>query len=367
MKITTWNLRHGGGKRIKKIISALKNEPSDVIILTEYRNNKNSEELKKSLSELGYIHQYWFDSEPRINSVIIVSKQEFENKENFPILKEHQQRVLKVRVNGYNIYGCYFPGKELKKEVFEFLLSEINTRSKENIIITGDINTGKHFIDEKGASFYHSEYLDKFESKGLIDAWRKVNEENKEFSWYSNAGNGFRLDHFFIDVDLADNIINCEYRHIYREDKISDHSLMSLELMKTKIKSTKKKEKKVDFRSKFPANIRTNDGHLVRSRAEAIIDNTLYNYGLVHAYERKLPITEIVYSDFYIPALKGSQAVYIEFWGFENEPRYLKRKRDKKDIYDKYNLNLIEIDDKHIENLDDHLPRMLLEFGINVE
>ena len=30
-----------------------------------------------------------------------------------------------------------------------------------------------------------------------------------------------------------------------------------------------------DFRTKFPANYRTKDGHQVRSRAEAIIDNAL--------------------------------------------------------------------------------------------
>jgi len=55
------------------------------------------------------------------------------------------------------------------------------------------------------------------------------------------------------------------------------------------------------FREKFEAKHRTQDGHYVRSKAEMIIDNLLYQYGIVHAYERKLPIEEDVYSDFYIP------------------------------------------------------------------
>jgi hypothetical protein len=122
-----------------------------------------------------------------------------------------------------------------------------------------------------------------------------------------------------------------------------------------------------DFRTKFPANYRTKDGHQVRSRAEAIIDNALYDYGLAHAYERKLPIEEDVYSDFYIPSKNGGKAVYIEFWGLENDPKYSERKKVKKEIYHKYELNLIEIADKHIENLDDHLPRMLLKYDIRVE
>ncbi|MDX1349232.1 MAG: hypothetical protein R3279_03230 [Putridiphycobacter sp.] len=122
-----------------------------------------------------------------------------------------------------------------------------------------------------------------------------------------------------------------------------------------------------DFRTKFPANLRTKDGHQVRSRAEVIIDNALYDYGLAHAYERKLPIEEDVYSDFYIPSKNGGHAVYIEFWGLENDPKYSERKKIKKEIYFKYDLNLIELSDKHIENLDDHLPRMLLKFGFKVE
>lgn len=122
-----------------------------------------------------------------------------------------------------------------------------------------------------------------------------------------------------------------------------------------------------DFRKKFPANLRTKDGHQVRSRAEVIIDNALYDYGLVHAYERKLPVEEDVYTDFYIPSKNGGKAVYIEFWGLENDLKYSKRKEIKKEIYAKYDLNLIEICDQHIENLDDHLPRMLLKVGIHVE
>lgn len=117
-----------------------------------------------------------------------------------------------------------------------------------------------------------------------------------------------------------------------------------------------------NFRDKFPATIRTRDGHMVRSRAEVIIDNALYEYKLAHAYERKLPIEEDLYSDFYIP----SENVYVEFWGMENDPKYLERKKIKLEIYKKYDFKLIELTDEDILNLDDHLPKKLLKFGIKV-
>jgi hypothetical protein len=115
-----------------------------------------------------------------------------------------------------------------------------------------------------------------------------------------------------------------------------------------------------DFRNKFPAKHRATDGHFTRSKAEMLIDNWLYMFEVVHAYERKLPIEEEVYSDFYIPTGK----VYIEYWGYENDSKYLERKKIKQNIYKKYNLNLIELEDKDIQNLDDILPSLLLKYGI---
>lgn len=91
-----------------------------------------------------------------------------------------------------------------------------------------------------------------------------------------------------------------------------------------------------------------------------LIDNWLYMAGIVHAYERKLPIEEDLYCDFYLPTGK----VYIEFWGLEDDPKYASRKKIKQDLYTKYGFNLIELNDNDVQNLDDVLPRMLLKFDI---
>lgn len=115
-----------------------------------------------------------------------------------------------------------------------------------------------------------------------------------------------------------------------------------------------------DFRSKFPAKHRATDGHWVRSRAELLIDNWLYMAGIVHAYERQLPIEEEAYCDFYIPAGK----VYVEYWGLERDSQYQARMSAKRELYAKHNFNLIELTDEHIRNLDDALPKMLLQYNI---
>ena len=119
-------------------------------------------------------------------------------------------------------------------------------------------------------------------------------------------------------------------------------------------------DKMDSFRHKFEATHRTTDGHFVRAKAEMLIDNWLYMAEIVHAYERKLPIEEEMYCDFYIPTGK----VYIEFWGYDNDAKYQARKQEKLAIYQKYNFNLIELTDKDVLNLDDILPRLLLKFGV---
>ena len=118
-----------------------------------------------------------------------------------------------------------------------------------------------------------------------------------------------------------------------------------------------------EFRKKHEAKYRTQDGHRVRSRAEAMIDDYLYNNGVSHAYERRLPgIDEEVISDFYLPAGK----VFIEFWGMEENEKYQERKKKKLAIYADNNFNLIEMNDKDIETIDDILPRKLKKFGIKI-
>jgi hypothetical protein len=122
-----------------------------------------------------------------------------------------------------------------------------------------------------------------------------------------------------------------------------------------------------NFRLKYPAIYRTQDGHFVRSKSEVIIDNWLYISGLVHSYEKKLPIDEDLICDFYIPSGNGRpQAVYIEFWGLENDQAYQDRMKKKTEVYKKYDFPLIELREKDIENLDDVLPKKLLQYKIKV-
>ncbi len=123
-----------------------------------------------------------------------------------------------------------------------------------------------------------------------------------------------------------------------------------------------------DFRKTYPTEYRTKDGHYVRSKAEQIIDDSLYLWGIPHAYEKKIPNTdENVYSDFHIPSGKGRpKAVYIEYWGLENDEKYNQRKNKKIEIYNSLKLNLIQLNDADIKNIEDALQKYLRQHEISV-
>ncbi len=120
---------------------------------------------------------------------------------------------------------------------------------------------------------------------------------------------------------------------------------------------------------KYPAKHKALDGHFVRSRAEQLIDNFLYVSQIVHAYERKLQTEEgDYYCDFYIPAGGGRpHAVWIEYWGLEQDPKYVERKNKKKQIYKENDWALIELNDADIENLEEVLTKELRRNKIKVD
>jgi hypothetical protein len=113
-----------------------------------------------------------------------------------------------------------------------------------------------------------------------------------------------------------------------------------------------------DFRKKFPANFLCSDGHWVRSKAELLIDNWLYTRHppVAHAYERRLPVPEEAYADFYIPI--GD--CYIEYWGLDT-PQYTERQQTKLELFRKYNFRVLSLDEHDLEKLDDLLPKRLLK------
>ena len=104
------------------------------------------------------------------------------------------------------------------------------------------------------------------------------------------------------------------------------------------------------------------DGHALETQLELKVCNWLYLAQLAHAHQRALPVEELLYADFYLPAARA----YIECWDEEEPPERLTLKLKKKDVYREQGLRVIEVNAGDMERLDEVLGRALLEYGIRV-
>lgn len=229
MRIVTWNIRHGGGKRIDRLIESIAAHSPDVLVLTEFRNNPNGDRLRDSLRDLGLNHHTQTISRPSTNTLLIAAKQEFAA-QTFPQLCADAHRCTFVRIGDLNVFGLYFPQNRAKEPLFQFLTRLASHFLREPTLLIGDFNTGKHRIDETGATFYCAKYLEELESLGWCDVWRMRNPVAREFTWFSANGNGFRIDHAFTSPALLSRVHDVGYSHVERVFGVSDHSLMWLQL-----------------------------------------------------------------------------------------------------------------------------------------
>ena len=113
-------------------------------------------------------------------------------------------------------------------------------------LFIGDTNCGKRAIDEEKSSpsIFQREHLwiEKLERQGWVDAFRHLEGDRREYTWYSHRNNGFRLDQAYCSPQLVAAISGL--KHIWgkhpeqaeRRDALSDHAAILLDLNLDRLK-----------------------------------------------------------------------------------------------------------------------------------
>jgi len=169
---------------------------------------------------------------------------------NWPVIDE-EGRHIRLDFPNLSIISVYLPsgssGEERQKIKFAFMefyenyLREI-IREKREIIICGDWNIVHQRIDIKnwtgnqknsGCLPEERAWLDKLMTEiGWVDAFRELNKEAEEYSWWSNRGQawaknvGWRIDYQMVTPGLKNKI---QAVSIYREQRFSDHAPVIVE------------------------------------------------------------------------------------------------------------------------------------------
>ncbi|MCP0913734.1 MULTISPECIES: exodeoxyribonuclease III [Legionella] len=168
----------------------------------------------------------------------------------FPFCDE-EGRYIQFDYPKFSIISLYMPSGtsgEVRQSIkFDFLvrfarhLQELKKTGKE-LIICGDYNIAHKKIDlknwrgnQKNSGFLPEEraWMDElFSSMGFFDAFRLHNQEEEQYTWWSNRGRaweknvGWRIDYQVITAGLVESIAAVD---IYRATRFSDHAPLTIE------------------------------------------------------------------------------------------------------------------------------------------
>lgn len=166
-------------------------------------------------------------------------------------IADTEGRYLQADFNGFSVASLYLPsgssGEERQARKFAFMddymkhMKQLRKQGQE-FVICGDWNICHKQIDlknwrpnQKNSGFLPEErqWLDVlYDNVGYVDAFRQVNQEADQYSWWSNRGQarannvGWRLDYQVVTPGLADKVKSAE---IYTAENFSDHAPVILE------------------------------------------------------------------------------------------------------------------------------------------
>lgn len=164
---------------------------------------------------------------------------------------DREGRYLRADFPGVSVMSVYLPsgtsGDERQTIKYDFMarfeqvLEDVRQQDNE-FVICGDWNIAHKQIDlknwrgnRKNSGFLPEEraWMDKvFGEMGMVDAFRAMNREAEQYTWWSNRGQswaknvGWRIDYQVVTPGLAHRIRAVS---IYREQRFSDHAPLIIE------------------------------------------------------------------------------------------------------------------------------------------
>lgn len=254
MRVITLNVCGVRAAAKKGLFRWLAQQRADVICLQETRAHAQQRAgLDEELIAAGY-HGYFHDAERKgYAGVALYSRVKPEKvTSGFGVPEfDAEGRYLEARFDGVAVVSVYLPsgsaGPERQASKFRFLdafLPHLKglKRRKLPYVLCGDWNIAHKPIDlknwksnQKNSGFLPEEraWLDRvFGPAGYVDAFRVVNQEPDQYTWWSTRGQayaknvGWRIDYHVISAPLADKVRAAQ---IYKDERFSDHAPLILD------------------------------------------------------------------------------------------------------------------------------------------
>lgn len=247
IRVITLNVNGIRASLKKGLYDWLVQQNADVICLQEVRAGLDI--LEKDSFHLPGYHCYFEVAEKKgYSGVAIFSKKKpLKIKRGLGFaLADTEGRYIHAEFKNATVASIYLPsgtsGEERQAQKYHFMdeveaiLCKIKKTNKP-WVLAGDWNIAHKNIDiknwkgnQKNSGFLPEEraWLDKlFDKKGFVDAFRAVNQEPDQYTWWSNRGRayeknvGWRIDYQVASPQWTSKI---KAASIYKEQRFSDHA-----------------------------------------------------------------------------------------------------------------------------------------------
>lgn len=239
MRLISWNVLAGGGRRCGAIVRRLRRYDADVIVLQETMPSRSAE-LCGTLSRVGYDHHVAAPTAGRDRGLCLLSRLPFRPVRGAapPHARLWPRGWVEVEMleSGARVAAVYGPAAGSPLPAFwDAAAGWLARRARRPFIMLGDFNAGASHLDAEGYRFKAGRGFAALGRTGLIDLWRRQHGNRTEHTWYSTPGGGrtprgFRIDHAFASPLLAERVTGCRYDHDVRRRGWSDHSLLVVDV-----------------------------------------------------------------------------------------------------------------------------------------
>ncbi len=246
MRLLSWNILAGGGSRCRAIVRLLQRYDADVIVLQETIPTRAAD-LCHALRKSGYGHGLSAPRSPGERGLCVLARMPLKRVAEAPPPHAHihPRGWLEVEVpdRGWRIAAVYGPAEGPAVPAFwNAAAAWLPCRATQPFIMLGDFNAGASRVDARDYRFKAGRAFTGLAEIGLIDLWRREHGDRRDHTWFSHPGSrhrgrGFRIDHAFASPILARRATSCRYDHGVRQRRLSDHSLLIVDLLEPSLKT----------------------------------------------------------------------------------------------------------------------------------
>jgi exonuclease III len=235
VKLLAWNIRHGGRTDVPLAPAIMAHDP-DVIVLGEYRAN-GSAGLVEQLRFFGWPHVQASAVTGKTNGVALLSKTPIEATPAPLGGPPFDCWGVEGNIAALRVLGLYAPLQgsvgstpAVQRQFWAAMHRWMETRQAERILVIGDFNTGAAGHDGPN-TLPCSSAFERLPNLGWVDAWRACNTGATISLHRAASGrSNWRIDHAFVSPSVASAVRGCRYSHIEREQGLSDHSMLIVEI-----------------------------------------------------------------------------------------------------------------------------------------